>query len=370
MKYCKPLDGLRGIGILLILMAHFGVTLMNWAWFMIPMFFTLSGYLITEILLEQKQHRAGVFFRNFYARRTLRIFPVYFLYLAVIFTFSVFNRHFDTSIAPYLFTYTYNFSYFFHNFQPSHLFTHLWSLCVEEHFYLVWPFAVYFLPQKKLKAVILFLILCSPLLRLALGQIAFNPELEIQHRKSVVYANTFSYLDTFAFGAAVSVFNLPQKIKRTKLLFTGLVTAMIVTGIMLSGFAQALNPGNLTFGFPVKSMDAGRHIWAYSLIAVLAVLLIVITIQNSQSNTFWNKFMSNPALMYMGKLSYGAYVLHNAVIFCLKPMIGRDAGFPVQAVFFAAYLAIVFGLATVSYYGFEIFFLRLKERFNVSKNTV
>lgn len=173
-KHFLELDGLRGLAILLVLLCHYFYWLIepatniyrkvalaflgkagDWG---VTLFFVLSGFLITGILYDSKgQDR---YFRNFYARRFLRIFPLYYGFLAVMFLVLAairvgapqFYSHSRTpqllwSYQPWLWTYTANIWMFFHSGMV--VIGHFRSLCVEEQFYLVWPLVIFMAPGKK-----------------------------------------------------------------------------------------------------------------------------------------------------------------------------------------------------------------------------
>jgi len=149
MQKIKGLDGLRGISVLMVILSHAMVfDRLGWnnpvfrklvaADNGVAIFFVLSGFLITLLLLREKDQSGSISFLNFYARRTLRIFPLYLLVLTLVVLLDALSV---TSVrgCTLLYAYTYLF-----NFVPHacyyNAFGHLWSLAVEEHFYLLWPF--------------------------------------------------------------------------------------------------------------------------------------------------------------------------------------------------------------------------------------
>src|SRR5262245_30302158 len=151
MMRVPALDGIRGIAILLVLVGHgfsgfVGHTLGQDG---VRLFFVLSGFLITHQLLEARSSQAsrGEQLRMFYARRFFRLFPIYYLFLIVA-TLLNFGgaRSFD---ALYLWTYTYNMTVAGIDAAMAHGVSHLWSLCVEEQFYLVWPWLVVWVASRK-----------------------------------------------------------------------------------------------------------------------------------------------------------------------------------------------------------------------------
>ena len=158
------LDGLRGIAIALVVLFHFGLFPPGWVG--VQLFFVLSGYLISDILLTEKGKPFPAYLSRFYWRRSLRIFPLYFFYLIITSAlFAATNEPKSFEIDwPFLVTYTTNFGRLrVSDVGPA--FSHLWSLAVEEQFYLLWPLAVYFCSLASLRRIILATIVLSPVVR-------------------------------------------------------------------------------------------------------------------------------------------------------------------------------------------------------------
>ncbi|NQV27245.1 MAG: acyltransferase, partial [Rhodopirellula sp.] len=212
-EHIPALDGVRGIAILMVMSHHFtiigsanpvekavsGVLQLGWAG--VDLFFVLSGYLITGILLDSK--RSPHYYRNFYARRVLRIFPLY--YAVVLLTFLVLPR-LDGSLAQILsntegsigwyITYLSNFAMSRGNHFGYGMLNVTWSLAIEEQFYLVWPLFVCVMRPQTLLRLCLSLIVGAPLLRLSLV---------LQSASWVtVYTMPFCRIDALAFGALVA----------------------------------------------------------------------------------------------------------------------------------------------------------------------
>jgi len=154
------LDGIRAIAFLLVFSVHTDYVYIGWVG--VQLFFVLSGFLITDILLRMKDTlRAGGYFKKFYGRRFLRIFPLYYFYLLIMFIVTAalifygyrinYMRLYQDQL-PYALAYIYNFF----NASPAYngeswLVGHLWSLSVEEQFYLAWPLLIFLTPKKRLK---------------------------------------------------------------------------------------------------------------------------------------------------------------------------------------------------------------------------
>ncbi|MGC4030277.1 MAG: acyltransferase [Tepidisphaeraceae bacterium] len=225
LAHMPAIDGLRGIAILLVLFHHFTpaisgtwftkkmLTVTHTGWIGVDLFFVLSGFLITSILLRTKN--APDYFLNFYARRTLRIFPIYYAVLAVVllglpalltvpYVGTAINAAFGRLVSDlptmingqsWLWLYGSNVKIAVVGERWGAV-NHFWSLAVEEHFYLAWPFVVYFCSRAKLKQVCLTLILAAPILRAMLFLGGFD--------SVVPYVLTPTRMDSMALGGLMA----------------------------------------------------------------------------------------------------------------------------------------------------------------------
>lgn len=365
-KYIKSLDGIRGVGILFVILYHFlrmkgnDLTVMGFSWIWIQMFFIQSGYLITKILLNSKSLTFKDYLRRFYWRRILRIFPLYFGYILIIaVVYVIFTKPSDFLIRlPYLLTYTYNFTRFIPDIEfNSIFFMHFWSLAVEEQFYLVWPFLIYFMGVKKLRIVLTFIVLLSPVVRYILGEyllnIGYNPTLTGE----IVYAFTFSQFDAFAMGAAIPIFKLEEKIARP-----GILSLLAVFCVLLIG---ALNINALlkvdlhyswsSLGLAVGEIRNYQHVWSYSLINFMFCLVILYLIKSNYKGIF-----NNGLLVSAGKIVYGMYVFHFTVLLLVMRLENRYINNFLISYVIA--IVLVYVIAHISYYNYEKYFLMLKDR--------
>src|SRR5437868_3288074 len=159
MKHIKQMDGLRFIAIFLVLLEHFATIVeghISAGYYGVDLFFAISGFLITGILLKSTKS-FGRAYKNFIGRRTLRIFPIYYLTILILY---VAGNEYVHGYLIYLLSYTYNYAWIYFKI-PVNSITHFWSLCVEEQFYLFWPFIVLGLRNhiNILKGLILLLVL-------------------------------------------------------------------------------------------------------------------------------------------------------------------------------------------------------------------
>src|ERR1700674_4975966 len=156
------LDGIRGIAILLVLISHFGAPRAPWlplkhfmelGWYGVDVFFALSGFLITGILLDSRE--GPDYFKRFYLRRALRILPIYYAYLAIYLTAASIRGVGPSQISSLWYVF-YLANWRDIALQPN-LLLHFWSLCVEEQFYFVWPFVIRYVPNPAAEIYLSYL---------------------------------------------------------------------------------------------------------------------------------------------------------------------------------------------------------------------
>jgi peptidoglycan/LPS O-acetylase OafA/YrhL len=309
-------------------------------------FFVFSGCLITRILLDAKgkQH----YYRNYYIRRILRIFPLYyaFLFVCLVVGPAIFGRHrflhdfLDIGYKPTCmwFLGTNIWQCLYHSWCFGAL-THLWSLAVEEHFYLVWPLVVAALPCRHLVRLCTVLILVSTVTRLLVWFVWHDP--------IGLRVNTLCNMDCFAAGAICAVLTYTQSEQRCM---------RIANKLLIAGAAIV----------PFYIYMSAKHQWfsgvfVSSAAAVVCSGIIMKTLCDANSC----KLFGQQLLKHLGKYCYGLYVLHYPVIH-LVALFLVPKSWPAAAIFASIFFiswAIVIPIAMLSYHYFEMPFLKLKERF-------
>jgi peptidoglycan/LPS O-acetylase OafA/YrhL len=284
-SHIKSLDGLRGLAILLVLFYHlfkFSIfkNIAYLGWIGVDLFFVLSSFLITSILLETKGN--SHYFRNFYARRSLRIFPLYFGVLTVFFLvvaiISEKNTYLDEQV--YFWTYTSNFLFAYRGYFGDHMLAHFWSLAIEEQFYLVWPVIVFLLSKRSLIIASFLLLTISFLSRWAYA--------------GEFFASTFTLcrLDAIAVGSIIAtLYKLEMKFSKIFIPFLALFVATTIFFSMQNNF----------YGFNINIQRYG-----YSLLALFFGSLLITTIEVRAVS----KFFSTGILTFFGRYAYGLYVFH------------------------------------------------------------
>lgn len=361
MTYSRSLDGLRGLAILLVLFFHYEFVV-GFGWVGVQLFFVLSGYLITSLLLKEKENPLGFYLKRFYWRRTLRIFPIYYLYLAfvaAIFIVKGIPEDF-LDLLPFLATYTFNFyplvgTYSYHDL----FFTHFWSLSVEEQFYLMWPIVIYFCNRNQLKYILFAIICTAPIVRYILAEVMLSNGYDAGYTGQTVYRFTFGQWDGFAFGALIPIFGLQNSRIKTGWMMLATTILLIALGLWtrIDLLAAGQDSPWSALGYQVGVLTNYQHVWTFTLWDFLFFLLLLTVVRHS---TVTEKIFGNPVMVYCGKISYGLYVYHWSIMMALfsyvMPTIGN------QFVGLVLYLAATFGVSMLSYYLVEQRLLALKDR--------
>lgn len=363
--YIKSLDGVRAIAIILVMSFHYEIT--HFGWFGVQLFFVLSGFLITGILWKEKQTNAPLSFKfkKFWVRRSLRIFPLYFGYLLFISLTYIFF-HFPSyyaQYAPYLFTYTFNYTRSLPQWQGNPLFTHLWSLCIEEQFYLFFPLIMFLCPPKFIKYLMVIIIILSPVTRFLLGEYYTNKGLSPAVVADTVYWNTLSHLDAFFIGGIIPVLSLDKRIKKPQLVFVIALIIALVAGLI--NFIYT-NSGSFYFndlGYNHGQTQLYEHVWHYTCLNFLFAAFILSIISAYSNNKFAviRSALEAKWMVNIGKVSYGMYLFHWAIL-----VYGFNRFFVTEnpilkVLLFIPYVFVVYVAAEISFRLYESRFLKLKD---------
>jgi peptidoglycan/LPS O-acetylase OafA/YrhL len=343
-SHIDSLDGVRALAIGLVIIFHLGIA--QFGWIGVQIFFVLSGYLITSILAQERSAPFAQYLKRFYWRRSLRIFPLYFVFLLCAAGFYVATGQ-PASFAtdwPWLVTYSANFARLRETDLGSN-FVHLWSLAVEEQFYLVWPILVYFLPLPSFRAVVVALLLLSPISRTAFWLVFQSSDAEWLGRS--LYGLPTSQFDAFAAGAAISLWPIRKAARYFCLAL--LLTGVSGTAVLIHQHLAHEAAMKWSFGYAMFLMQDGEFVWGYSFLNVTSAFGIAAAIQIRP------RFLELAPITRIGIISYGLYVWHLPLFLLLERM-----SLP-KSLFVPACLCAAYAIAEISYRYLETPFLKLKD---------
>lgn len=361
-SHCVELDGVRGLAILMVTLYRFAkelepsvhpvlATVLRFSPIGergVDLFFVLSGFLITGILIQTKTQHG--YFGNFFVRRSLRIFPLYFTALAIcvwLIPLLASPSPFDLAQAEqgYLWTYLTNVRMSWLNQWCFGPLDHFWSLAVEEHFYLIWPFVVFFFALKSLLRLAISLIAIVGIARIFC---AMNPSYDV-----AVDVLTIFRCDSLFFGAVLAI-----------LISQGVSTRSV------ERLAKWTLPFMLILAFAIVVLRSRALTLPSTLCPALWTVLLGLLITRPKGH-WLSRMASNGVLRWLGKYSYGMYVVQLPLLSCITIKLYSDVLLPhsnsrllVQLSYIPTMLAFTMLLGFLTYHGLEKHFLRLKRRWN------
>lgn len=312
----KELDGLRGIAVVLVMALHLFkraayftehptleafTVFTTVGWVGVDIFFTLSGFLITSILLKSKTDEH--YFKNFYVRRALRIFPLYYAAIAFVLFFAPkveeeFTAQLTTTL-PIMLLHQQNWALLFDNFHITQYLGITWSLAIEEQFYLIWPFIVYKLNREKLVKFSIGYIAVSTLARI-LGTLVWP---DVGEASTFFYYTSFARFEEMLFGGLLAVFltydGAKEKVRRWSIpLF--LVSFAVFVALHILSLPGSPHPEHAS----IPLMLGG-----YTTAALFTLGLIGTFVSHPPQNIF-RRIFGNPILAFLGTYSYSMYLFH------------------------------------------------------------
>jgi len=320
------------------LIAEFGMSFIHAGIFGVDLFFVLSSYLVTELLLREKAALGSVSVRAFYVRRILRIWPLYYSFVALAALIPVLNPRNEFGlhyIVPF-FCLMGNWSFVWFGW-PASAATPLWSVSVEEQFYLLWPPAVARLSRRQIATTAICLIVVANISRL----VGVAVHSSTQH----LWANTFAHLDSIAAGILLAVVlkgEVPHigPCQRVALFATGM-SCLAFRGHYVANTADDyISLLGTLLGYP-------------AVVASCAAILVAVMGLPSKLSL----------LQYLGKISYGLYVYHMGSIMVTDRIMPQGSGVGHAAIRLIVALVLTVAVSAASYAVVEKPFLNLKRKF-------
>jgi peptidoglycan/LPS O-acetylase OafA/YrhL len=342
--YIPGLDGIRAIAVLIVIIAHFEITNLIPGGFGVTVFFFISGFLITRLLLAESKKKGRIHLKDFYIRRVVRLYPaLIFMVLGSTGLYLALSQG-----GPKPLELTAALGYFTNIYQvvvraggelPFMPWTHLWSLAVEEHFYLIFPLflVVFGAFKKRLVWALMGVLALVPLWRLftfttfeTLSVVDYN------------YMMTDARFDSIVWGCLLSV--LLDKDARLKLThwLTGWIPIIAATGILLLCF--------------IIRDESFRYIWRYSLQGI-GLFILVLNLYFFRPVSWGLNILETWPLLWIGRLSYPLYLWHFPVL---------DLSHRLMEPGWAQTFVAVFGSLAISIFSFFIVekpFMALRKRF-------
>ena len=396
--YIESIDGIRGFYVFPIIIMHLHLQHIKMPAFIphftLHLFFILSAYLISSILYKQKEKSESfkLFAKDFYIKRALRILPLYWAYILFFFGVAVVLR----TVAPaleqnflgvihdlkhygwMLLTFTFNYRELFSWSQDlshlrCHVFPHLWSISIEEQFYLIIPTLIFFLNKKSIKIISIIVVCVYPLIR-TFGYIYFRDVVEMRTTYgdewnalfNFFYRSSFFQFDAFFYGLLIPLI----RIEKRYILYAGYFISLLLM-ILSQSYNAVLIADEQKISFwsaihlPTVIYSNNQFMYMNTLYNIFGFFLIYIMINDPKS--LLNKFYNAKVFRPIGKVLYGMYVYHP--VFALLTL-ALYYGFLVKVIpnILADIIAIAicttatYYFAKLSYYKFEIYFLNLKSK--------
>jgi peptidoglycan/LPS O-acetylase OafA/YrhL len=356
------LDGLRGLAILLVIPHNADIypAVKDWTfpfamlahggWIGVQLFFVLSGYFITGALLDSRG--ADNYFQTFYARRVLRIFPLYFLVLTAFLLILPSLVPLDRAVLstypqqPWLWLFLSNWTQPFHGSVTW--FPHFWSLAVEEQFYLVWPFVIAWVPTRHMLTTTLLVAAAAIVSRIALRGAGVSAE--------AIYMFTTTRMDALALGATAAVISRRHEVmamfKRRQASIGWLALSLVAASAAISHLFDTRDPGTIIVGYTVLAVAAA---------------IVVLTLQAGVGSGSWlERVLSLGLLRSCGKYSYAMYVFHLPLVLLIGPALTKylvATGSLRPLLYSLSLIAVSYAFGWLSYNLYERHFLALKRYF-------
>jgi peptidoglycan/LPS O-acetylase OafA/YrhL len=365
-NYIPELDGLRALAIVGVLLFHLHVPGFSLGWAGVPLFFVISGFLITRILLGTRDK--PFYFRNFYVRRSLRIFPIYYLTLLLVFgLLAVTGAHSRVheilagssarplALLPWYAAYLQTIPQIQTHYRELPMLSHTWSLAIEEQFYWIWPFVVAIVRRKYIPVALVCLFLAGPISRAIVMQRTTNP--------SYLVGTLPDQLDCLTIGGLLAWMVASNWTRsRIEKIGKGLAVAGALTLAVL-----IVKTGYSAFWTPPAFVWQPHNVFLFTAMALLFGGLVALCVSGSRLT----RWLTMPTLMRIGRVSYGIYLYHIFVFFAVSSVFARvhrgitEDITPWRIALIVCSLAAAYLVALASWKYIEAPALALKSRFTL-----
>lgn len=353
--YFSALDGFRGLAAIFVLCFHSMFPVFRTLWIGVPMFFVLSGFLITRILIQQKDSKN--FLKIFYIKRSLRIFPIYYLALLISVVWGLLV-HADLSKLPVFLVYLQNFT-ISNNVLPDYcngLMNHTWSLSAEEIFYIFWPVLILVMPTQNIKALCFSIGIACLMYKCILLTFFYNGLTSQLLQLSLV-----GNVDGLMAGSLLGFLSLKKE------LLTKTIFPLKIFLFVLFLFVAVLSFNYLDL-WDLRQLAIFKATLSVLTVSVSFFLIWFISIEKSES--FIHTFFRTRFMQFTGKISYGIYLYH-ALVYGVTASCVYHFQLQVDVVvIFLFEVLITYLFATLSWYWIENPILRLKNKFQYEKKQV
>ena len=351
------IDGLRAIAMTMVIAQHSG--LLPFGWTGVWLFYVISGFVITYGFLSTTSGDTAAQIIRFAERRLFRIVPVYFLYLAATFLVAALTGGaIGWGSIGSLLTFTFNWHMLL-DVGSTNIYTaateHLWTLSVEQQFYLVFPILFFALPRRYFLIVASALIIGGPLVRLLYAYALDLGSADPKIAAFAVYAASICHFDAFLTGALIAHYSKrlqsAQRVSLWLLLFATIAFAAYVSIYFAVNYAQGARGLDVLRNVVSGVLyGQGRELVGYSVVNLVAAAVIVATL----SRIRFTEWLSHPALALIGRISYGGYLFHALVLSVLSPaLLSGHGGIASRILLFLIAWSVTVGIAYISFRYFE-----------------
>jgi peptidoglycan/LPS O-acetylase OafA/YrhL len=352
--YFPQLDGLRFFAFLLVFIHHHNLLenhkylsfLHTFGWIGVDLFFVLSSFLITKLLIKEYENNNAISYKKFYLRRLLRIWPLYFsfIFFSIIIHF-IKNGGFENIYLLRLFgllTFSDNLLALKYGYNPFPYISHFWTITYEEQFYILIPFVIMKLIRSTIKIKIITLI--SNLFLFSIIRFVFIA-LDFPH--PAIWVLPITHFESIIFGIVIAFGGFEILKNYINPIYCGLIGVIFFVFICL---------------LPNLDKISYLLILSYTFVGI-STSFILFSVLNSEN---LSKFLSNKILVFLGKRSFGLYVFHffgNEMALIILHKLNIPKTYLIISFFLSLTITII--LSIISYKYIEIPFLKIKKKFEM-----